>query len=614
MAVNIAIMSYRELTALIKRLNYQPPAGVEILIIDALLEDALQLAKAMEQKEEIDVFVSAGANGYLLSQNLKTPLVVISVTGFDFLLALAKLQPSASPIGIITYRQKLPYLDQVLNTLQADLRQVTYSNFEDLDAALDDLREQGVSAVIGGSLVIEKARSKGMQGIFIYSEDGVLRALDAAIKIGLTKKAEAEKAEELRTIINFAHEGIIATDKHGVITVFNPSAEKITGISRQSVIGRLVSEVIPSTGLNRVVETRQPELSQIQTIGNVKILTNRIPIITKGEVTGAVATFQDIGAIQKAEEKIREGLYQKGFIAKTTFADIVGQSEIMAEVKKKAVLYAKSDSTILILGETGTGKELFAQAIHNESARCKRPFVAINCAALPANLLESELFGYEEGAFTGAKKGGKPGLFELAHGGTIFLDEIGEVPMAIQSRLLRVLQEHEVLRIGGERIIPVNIRVIAATNKDLWDMVKQGLFREDLYYRLCVLEIHLPPLRQRRVDIPLLITKFLQGYRKDLPPEVIQKIAGHPLLSEYQWPGNIRELHNFVERFAVLHADNSPVDKTIEMILGEKVQTNKHHREKEVILQLLAETKGNKSETARRLGISRTTLWRKLRE
>ncbi|WP_291300060.1 sigma 54-interacting transcriptional regulator, partial [Desulfosporosinus sp. BICA1-9] len=217
------------------------------------------------------------------------------------------------------------------------------------------------------------------------------------------------------------------------------------------------------------------------------------------------------------------------FVAKTTLDGILGNSELIQEVKKDAFLYGQSDSTVLIVGESGTGKELFAQGIHNVSPRAKRPFVAVNCAALPENLLESELFGYEEGSFTGAKKGGKPGLFELAHGGTIFLDEIGEMPLPLQARLLRVLEEHEVLRIGGTRILPVNIRVVAATNRDLWEMVIQQRFREDLYYRLNVLRLRLSPLRLRKEDIPLLIGKFLSELRSDLKQDEILAISRHPM-------------------------------------------------------------------------------------
>ena len=454
-----------------------------------------------------------------------------------------------------------------------------------------------------------------MQGIFMYSADGVLRALDSAIAIGLAQKAEAEKAEIFRTIIEDVNEGIIATNQQGIITVFNPSAEKITGLASRKVTGQLAKDVISGSRLHEVLATGESELNQIQVIGEAKVVTNRIPIVTKGEITGVVATFQHIDVIQKAEEKIRLRLSERGFLAKHTFSDVIHRSERMSEVIREAQHYAKSDSTILILGESGVGKEIFAQAIHNESRRSHGPFVAINCAALPPNLLESELFGYEEGAFTGAKKGGKAGLFELSRGGSIFLDEIAEIPRSIQSRLLRVLQERAVLRVGGERIIPVNIRVIAATNKKLWDMVQAGRFRQDLYYRVCVLELTIPPLRQRREDISLLVANLLEEYREDMHPAVRKEIAENPRLLHYCWEGNIRELRNMVERIAVLYRTGTDTDRLLQMILGDRNELSKSSRtEKEEIQQMLAATKGNKTVAAQKLGISRTTLWRKLQE
>jgi propionate catabolism operon transcriptional regulator len=614
MATTIALMSYHNLTALFAGLNYPLPPGVNVKVVDALLEDALAAAREMERTGEADVFVSAGANCSLLSRHLKAPLVEIKVTGFDFLLALDKANRSGQRTALITYRENLPNLDRTMATLKVPVRQAIYNNMAELRRVIEALRAEGITACIGGSLVCEEAKKRGLAGYFLYSEDSVARALEAAIKIGLAKQTEMAKAEELRAILNFAYEGIIATDGKGMVTVFNPVAEKIVGIRQADALGRHIESVLPSTRLPQVMAARLSEFNQIQAIGgDVKILTNRIPIVVQGDVVGSVATFRDFGAIQEAEEKIRERLYSKGFVAKNTFGDIIGDSHAMAEVKREAARYARSESTVLILGESGTGKELFAQAIHNGSGRVKRPFVAINCAALPQSLLESELFGYEEGAFTGAKKGGKQGLFELAHGGTIFLDEIGEMPLPIQSRLLRVLEEHEVLRIGGERIVPVNIRVIAATNKDLWDMVQKEQFREDLYYRLSVLEVRLPPLYRRREDIPLLVGKFLRELRRDLPAPLAAEIAHNPLLAEQRWPGNVRELRNCVERLAVLYDGHEPADVLLARLLGGQAAERGARREKEELLALLAEEAGNRAAAARKLGVSRTTLWRRLR-
>jgi len=610
----IAVIGYWGLSALIQRVNYQSPPGIDLIFINALLDDALYTAQKLEENHNVDIFVSAGANGYILSRNTNKPYVEIAVTGFDFLLALAKFHDPVSPIAVITFCQPLPYIEKISETLRLTVTAFTYNTLDELHDLLITLKEQGIRSVIGGSLVLERAEQIGMATSFLYSEDGVIRALEGAVKIAETKKAEEKKSEEIRTIIHFAYDGIIATDRKGIVTVFNPSAEKITGVSQQLVVGRNVNEVIPSTRMMDVIKSGQSELNQIQSIGDIKILTNRVPILIKGETMGAIATFQDIGTIQYAEEKIRQRLYKKGFLARATFDTMFGSSEVLKKIKSEARKYAHSDSTILITGESGTGKEIFAQAIHNESARSKRSFVAINCAALPANLLESELFGYDEGAFTGAKKGGKRGVFELAHGGTIFLDEIGEIPLPIQSRLLRVLQEHEILRIGGEEILPVNIRVLTATNKNLRVMIEKGQFREDLYYRLCVLELRLPPLRKNRSDIPCFVSKFLKEFRTDLSPQLIEKIAKTPILQSFEWPGNIRQLKNMVERFAVLYDGSLPPDQIMNSIIKGEHQCEERMDKKEHFLKLLAQVGGNKSALAKQLGISRTTLWRKLKD
>ena len=295
---------------------------------------------------------------------------------------------------------------------------------------------------------------------------------------------------------------------------------------------------------------------------------------------------------------------------------------------KLAKEYAVTDSTVLIIGESGTGKELMAQGIHNASNRKEGPFVAVNCAALPESLIESELFGYAEGAFTGANKGGKQGFFELAHGGTIFLDEIGEIPDFIQTRLLRVLQEREVMRVGGDRVIPVDIRVVAATNRKLWDLVKEGKFRSDLYFRLNVLHMELPPLRHRMEDIPILVDFFLQKMGSRLCFEDFSDKLKNFFLT-YSWPGNIRQLENIIERIQLgvqkFKGENAFINDILNETEDEDCQLNPNEAimvqfgtmeeiEKQVINKMMELNDHNKTVVAEKLGISRTTLWKKLSE
>ena len=610
----IAVFSYHALTSFINQLNYKAPHPVRILVIDCMLNDVLEKAGNMEKNGEADVFLSAGGTAKLLSGNLANPLVEIKVTGFDILAALREAKKYSDTVGLISYESKIPNLDNLSGLLNITIKQFTYQHISDIEETLNQLQNEGVKVVIGGSFLQEVIWDRGIQikGIFIYSSDGVTRALDTAVQIAFSKKVEARKAEELRTILAFSYEGIIAVDRNGLITVINPSAEKMIGTSQHQVLGQSIAGIFPTAKLTKVMQSRRPELNQIESIGDSQIVINRIPILVNAEVMGAVATFQNIGIIQEVEEKIRKSLYQKGFVAKTFIKDIIGTSDQIQKAKREAFLYAKNSSSVLITGESGTGKELFAQGIHNAGIRFRRPFVTINCAAIPDNLLESELFGYEEGAFTGAKKGGKPGLFELAHEGTVFLDEIGELSMSLQSRLLRVLEEHEVLRIGGDHIRSVNIQVISATNKDLWEMTEKGYFRKDLYYRLNVLELRLPPLRVRKTDIPLLVKKFLTETCHDLTANEIEGISQHPIFRDYNWPGNIRELRNIIERFAALYKNEEYEDLLLSLF--ERLTPSKLCSvEQEEFNRVLNSVQGNKTEAAKKLGISRTTLWRKLK-
>jgi propionate catabolism operon transcriptional regulator len=349
-----------------------------------------------------------------------------------------------------------------------------------------------------------------------------------------------------------------------------------------------------------------------------------------------VFAIQDAVTIQKSEQEIRQQLHQRRLVTNYTFANIVGESPAVQLAISKAKSFGQTDSTILINGETGTGKELFAQSIHNISSRRKKPFVAINCAALPESLLDSELFGYEPGAFTGAQKEGKPGLFELAHTGTIFLDEVGELTPPIQARLLRVLQEKEVMRVGGRKIIPVDVRIIAATNRNLWNEVKAGNFRQDLYYRLSVLELNIPPLRERKEDIPYLVKSILRQYMSIVDNFLIEKISS--LAKDYHWPGNIRELENILERFSVLSKGKSNKEEILYNVFWDNIKGKKtdvpeadsslsilsvlpvielsskmKKIESSEIKRILEKVNGNKTAAARILGISRSTLWRKLK-
>lgn len=347
----------------------------------------------------------------------------------------------------------------------------------------------------------------------------------------------------LHSIFEAVQEPIFAVDQYGNITFINQMASDLFQCQTRNWMGQPISQ---QTGMDVILPFIQPVHSTHEALVTIKeqhFIVNCKRMERNQEYQGTVCMLKNVTEIQSLERRLRKAIVDKGHVASYTFDQIVGQSPSLIQAISKAKKMAKNNRSILITGENGTGKELFAHSIHQESPRCNGPFVAINCASFPENLLESEIFGYEEGAFTGARKGGKPGVFEIADGGTIFLDEIGDISPAIQVRLLRVLQEKQVVRVGATNVLSVDVRVIAATNKNLEEAVKQGRFREDLYYRLNVLPIEIPPLRERKDDIPLLLQHHLNllGEQRAWSDEVLQRFW------TYDWPGNIRELINVVE-------------------------------------------------------------------
>ncbi|WP_010651352.1 sigma-54-dependent Fis family transcriptional regulator [Oceanobacillus massiliensis] len=447
-------------------------------------------------------------------------------------------------------------------------------------------------------------------------------------------------SEILDIILESAYEGVSVVDKDGVLVEFNEAYSRFTGVAKRDAIGQPVQEVIDNTNLHNTVKTGMPERGAIQYIQGQPMVVHRIPLWKEGELVGAVGLliFEGVTELYRIYDRFLEKTVQnaqaKGAplqtdIVKTrSIEQIIGTGEQIANLKRMTRKIAKTDAAILITGESGTGKEMFANSIHDLSHYNQGPFISVNCGAIPEQLFESELFGYEEGAFTGAKKGGKPGKFELAESGTIFLDEIGEMPQMMQTKLLRILQERAFERVGGVQKLPLKARVVAATNKNLRSMVKAGTFREDLFYRINVIDLEIPPLRERSEDIPLLISHYLTETcnkygvgKKEITAEALSAFM------TYEWYGNIRELANIIEKLVIL-AEGDKID--IEHLPGyiktrydssllslspiDQVKREENTREKEMIVQIMKESGWNKSKAADKLGIHRTTLYKKLKK
>ncbi|EEM11226.1 Transcriptional regulator [Bacillus pseudomycoides] len=496
-----------------------------------------------------------------------------------------------------------------------------------------------------------KTTMNELQDIPFYvttEQDGVLVGIIDKPELFAFQKFLKQQLKESQQLIEWfrlsfdtAYEGIAIVDENGVIQMFNDTYSRFVGVSKEEAIGQLAENVIENTRLPVVLKTGVPERNQVHRLQGQNLVVHRMPIWKQGRVIGAVGMLihEGISDIYKILERFDQKdsavkpLFSKPKKKQIRFEDILGESQTISETKKMARKAAGSKASVLITGESGVGKEQFARAIHDTGITKNGPFISVNCAAIPDNLLESELFGYAEGAFTGAKKNGKAGKFELANYGTLFLDEIGDMSLLTQVKILRVLQEREIERIGGTHPIPVDFRLIAATNKDLKQMVREGTFREDLYHRLHVIPIHIPPLRFRKQDIPLIVEEHLQklcqmygAKEKTLDKEVLH------LMFHYNWPGNVRELINVLERLFALSDDvhirakdlseefyyrDMEQKKLVPMIqsLPAKQEAMKVVREEEergLIERVLKEAKGNKSKAAALLGISRATLYNKL--
>jgi len=487
--------------------------------------------------------------------------------------------------------------------------------------------ENRIVGLIGLVAFNEEQRKK-----IINNSATLMLFLERMAELLAGKLAESEQRNRLKGIVESMHEGLIAIDKDGVITSCNAAAEELLDLRRSRVEERPLADIWEISDVEKVLKSGIPvkdkEVFFREKSGHEKrFLCTVIPIKAPGEdlrdapPLGAMILFQSIS-------EVRERMYKMTVIEKdTTFDDIIGESEAILQAKRRTLQVSTSDSTVLLTGESGTGKELFARAIHSESPRKGNPFVAINCGAIPEMLLESELFGYEKGAFTGADARGKPGKFEMAHKGTIFLDEIGDLPLHLQVKLLHAIQNRRIERVGGTSPIDIDVRIIAATNKNLEEMIAKREFREDLYFRLNVIPVTIPPLREREGDIELLLRYALKKFNNllnknigDFRPEALQALIS------YSWPGNVRELENVVE-YAVnmetgseIRLENLPdrITKSRKKEHGTKTLKERTDEFQRMIIEECLNETGRSTEekilAARKLGISESTLYRRIRE
>lgn len=624
---------YPQIVPLIKQVFQERPDcnELEYEIVQDFYNNPLQDLNA-------DVVIARGFSALTMKQRGYI-CAELKVGGYDVIAAVLKARrmcPGLSHIAVIGAFNMIYGIESIRDAFP-DMKLSTYPvNSEPLLAdAIRQAISDGCDALVGNYTGVELAKKSGLPAVMIESgQEAINNAIDEAKSAAEIDLREKMRSAQMANIMNYSFQGILSTDQNGIITFANKYCYSILDSGHALLTGRSILDFFPNLPVEEVTRNGKKLLSELHIYASYHLMVNCVPAPDNSGNTGCVLTFQDTSRIQADELQVRKKLRHSSFQAKYQFSNILHKSRIMDSVISDAMTYSYSDSNILIYGETGTGKELFAQSIHNSSPRKNHPFVAINCSALPENLLESELFGYVEGAFTGASKGGKMGFFELAHKGTIFLDEIGDVSPNLQSRLLRVLQEREVVRLGSDTVIPVDVRVISATNKNLKEEVANGRFRQDLLYRLDVLELNLPPLRNRDQDALFLLSQLI-SYEHERTGCILTGLSeeGASLITQYPWPGNIREMRNFCQRLSILTPNPLATPADILKVLpdaaaattpNEPKKTDRStpgdapvyslYDEREEILKALYTFHNSRTKTAEFLGIDKSTLWRKMKK
>ncbi|MDD7161835.1 MAG: sigma 54-interacting transcriptional regulator [Candidatus Ornithospirochaeta sp.] len=574
-------------------------------------------ARNLSRASDYDIIVVRGMTSRALSEKYpETTIVDIKMDAFDVssaLLEAKKKFPGIRKIGLILPSSSICSASILTELLGIEVVMREVRGEEHMESTLREMVKEGCEVFIGGLTLKRVSEKMGLEYVHIKTGPSAIESsIKDAINAAHILDRERSRLGLMKSLVNNTPDSLLIIDDKGKITAANHAASSF--FRRPNLVGMDAKELFPLE-----IYSVCDDVEVVQTIGDQTVLITEHPVHIEGEKRATYVSLRLVEDIRRTEKKIRSKLQEKGLTAKYSFSDIVTEQVEMKQLVAKALRYAHVEGNVLLTGETGTGKELFVQSMHNASPRRDKPFVAVNCAALSEQLLESELFGYTEGSFTGAQKGGKTGLFELAQGGTIFLDEIGEMPIRFQAKLLRVIQEREIRKIGGDEFIPVDVRIMSATNQNIPDLIEKGLFRRDLYYRINLLTLHIPPLRERLDDIPAIFKRFVERKSKalNIVPPMVEKDALE-CLKGYSWPGNIRELRNVAERAVIFSSSNCITRDTLKEIdvsVGEKKasEEKKIPLTSEELYRRYVESGLTLNDFALSIGISRTTLWRKFK-
>lgn len=601
--VRVCLIGNTKLSKLVHSLIPEFEALARITIIDNIFNDAVLAARDLIERQAVDVFISAGANAFYLHDTLPMPVLGLKVEQTDLIQAVLTARLISPRILLLTYERQETNLEFLGLFDGLELSHRTYSTAEHAKEIFHNLRDQGFGVVIGSSYACDLAEQWGLNSVLLYTRESCRNLVRKAIRHAGEHKRQQQQRALAQFLLEQSHSAQILTNREGSLVSWNAGASSLVpSISRRRRLdGLLDAKVLASDSIS----------AEGLLLGERLCSLSKQPFDVDGERVGYLYHIVPSPVATQASDQRK----------------LVYQSSLMADVQNQLLVYGATPGTVLIRGETGTGKELAALQVHQASANASGPYVAINCAAIPAELFESELFGYADGAFTSARSGGKSGLLESANGGTFFMDEINSLPLAQQVKLLRVLQEREVSPVGSRRSIPLDIKFVAATNVDLMEDVCAGRFREDLYYRISAFQVHIPPLRERQEDIPVLIDYLMRResirYGVEVALEDLVK-AISPIFRRYRWPGNVRELENYVERLIVslkLYGNWELLVESLPKILPELYEQpsmeprggHLHNIEQEEIVKALQIFGGNKGQAAEYLGISQTTLWRRLK-
>ncbi|MCH3917055.1 MAG: sigma 54-interacting transcriptional regulator [Spirochaetia bacterium] len=624
----VLIAPYEDLCNKAKELTKDTKyAGIEVIQAD--LDAGLAIAKDKVVKGA-KIIISRGGTFSLLREALDVPMVEIKISAYDLMSSYPQLLKFNEPLAIIGYRNIISGFDLLLDFAK-DVKKIEITHDSDVEALIIQCERNGIKAFAGGAVVAGICKKRHLRCfMWVSSYDSIRTAFDTGLSILQAIKKEQELFSRYHNVVDYVHDGVIATDEHHHIMILNSLAQDILDLRADEIVGNRLEDIVSFGTFADEFVASISFVEKVCSMNGVKVSLSKLPVVVDEENCGMILVFQEVVRLQSLEQKVRRQLVGKGFVARHSFSAIVYKSKAMESCMTIAGKFSKYDAPVLIQGETGVGKELFAQGMHNASKRKSNPFVAVNCAALTPSLIESELFGYADGAFTGGIKGGKAGVFEMAHRGTLFLDEVGELPLEMQGRLLRVIQEKEVVRIGGNTVIPLDVRLICATNCNLEKDVEDGHFRRDLYFRINTLHFTIPPLRSRREDIPLLAASFLERfclqYSKNLKGFDLNAMN---YLCSLDYSGNVRELRGIVEMAVILAEGNvvrindvsfvegntiSPVKAFSEALPPASKKTYRSLKEIETSYMEEVYEACNKSisQTCKLLKISRTTLWRKI--